>query len=76
MFPCRTGSSVDVVPSGGVGPPAGGTAGPLLEGGGQGLYNPLAWDNMPSALREKFPHWKEGSLPGSKSHANSSAQGR
>lgn len=36
-------------------------AGRWLEGGGQGL-NPLAWDNMPSALQEKFPHWKGSPL--------------
>ena len=32
-----------------------------LEGNVQGLYNPLAWENMPSSLREKFPHWKDAS---------------
>lgn len=32
-----------------------------LEGNVEGLYNPLAWDNMPSSLREAFPHWKEAS---------------
>ena len=32
-----------------------------LEGNVQGLYNPLAWENMPSSLKEKFPHWKEAS---------------
>ena len=29
-----------------------------LEGDKQGLHNPLAWDNMPSILQEKFPHLK------------------
>ena len=32
-----------------------------LESNVGGLYNPLAWENMPSSLQEKFPHWKESS---------------
>ena len=51
------------------GPAFGGVA--RLKGGGQDLYNPLAWDNMPLALQEKFPHWKDGSTPQSKSNSNS-----
>ena len=30
-----------------------------LEGNVRGLYNPLAWENTPSSLQEKFPHWKD-----------------
>ena len=33
----------------------------ILRGDDHGLHNPLAWENMPLALQEKFPHWKESS---------------
>lgn len=36
-------------------------SGSWLEGDGQGLHNPLAWDSIPSSLQEKFPHWKDKS---------------
>lgn len=32
-----------------------------LKGDSHGLYNPLAWENMPSVLKQKFPHWKDSS---------------
>ena len=35
----------------------------LLKGDGQGLHNPLAWDSIPTALKEKFPHWKDSTPP-------------
>ena len=33
----------------------------ILDGEMQGLLNPMAWENTPSVLKEKFPHWKEAS---------------
>lgn len=47
----------------------------LLEGGGQGLHNPLAWDNMPSALQQKFPHWKDDTPLAVKTHSLSASEG-
>ena len=44
------------------------SAGSWLEGDGQGLHNPLAWDSVPSSLREKFPHWKDASPAGQASN--------
>ena len=78
---CRASGGVDVLSSGSLGQPeAGGISGVVgsgswLEGGGQGLHNPLAWDNMPSALREKFPHWKEEASSAPKSNASGSDEG-
>ena len=76
------GGGVDVVSSGSVERPAdtaatrGGVGGGAwLEGAGQGLHNPLDWNSVPSALREQFPHWKEGSSSVSKPHSNNLSEG-
>ena len=35
----------------------------LLTSGCHGGRNPLDWSAMPSTLQDKFPHWKETSVP-------------
>jgi len=47
-----------------------------LQGGGQGLLNPLAWDNIPTKLKQQFPHWKENNpLTASTSESQTSLEG-
>ena len=46
-----------------------------LEGGGQGLHNPLAWDSVPSSLKEKFPHWKERTPLAVELHSHTCSEG-
>lgn len=46
-----------------------------LEGGGHGLHNPLAWDSVPSSLKEQFPHWKERTPSAVEVHSHTCLEG-